>query len=243
MKLFFSLICLIAAVPLWAQTPAEVINRARATVGEEKALNSLVTLQMTGGIVPADPKIPEATLLIIARKPESQRLEVKVDDLVETTILNGDKACIVRSNLNADASQMRTLTPEELARVRYSTHQFFSFYRPDFKNGELVTYEGIEQRRGVRCHKLVYRFPDGVTTTRFFAVNDDRLVSTISPGGLESVGIGRQLIGGIRFPERIEYYENGEKLHTVVITNVFVNKPLPDGIFAIPEGSPTPPRG
>jgi len=221
-----------------AQSPSvvDIIDRARATVGEESALDGLVTLQMTGGIVPSDPKMPEASLLIIARKPSSQRLELRVDDLVETTILDGGKACIIRSNLNSDASRMRPLTEEELERVRYSTRHFFSFYRPDFKNGEKVSYDGIEQRRGVRCHKLVYSYPDGRSTTRFFAVNDDRLVSMVSQGGVESVEVGSQVIGGIRFPEKVEYYERGEKLHTVVLTNVFVNRPLPEGIFEVPQG-------
>ncbi|MFP4068979.1 MAG: hypothetical protein ACLFVC_02250 [Opitutales bacterium] len=236
MKHLLPFLSLLWVLPAGAESPSEIIDRARATVGEEKALDGLVTLQMTGGILPADPKMPEAGLLIVARKPASQRLEVKVDDLVETTILNGREACIVRTNLEAETSQMRPLTDAELDRVRYSTRQFFSFYQPDFKNGEKVAYEGIEQRRGIRCHKLVYSYPDGITTTRFFAVNDDRLVSMISHGGVESVERGSQSIGGIRFPEKVEYFEDGEKLHTVVLTNVFVNKPLPEGIFSVPEG-------
>jgi len=242
MKFILPVLLSLSALTAAAKAPSvsEIINRARATVGEEKALDSLVTLQMTGGIVPADPKMPEAALLIIARKPSSQRLEVKVDDLVETTILNGKRACIIRSNLESDASQMRLLEEKEFKRVKYSTRQYFGFYRPDFKNGEQVRYDGIEQRRGLRCHKLVYDYPDGTTTVRYFAVNDDHLVSTVSDSGVESVELGSQLIGGIRFPERVEYYEDGDKLHTIVLSNVFVNKPLPSGIFEIPEGRKRP---
>ncbi|WP_269526225.1 hypothetical protein [Coraliomargarita parva] len=230
---------LFCVVGLSAQTPSasEIINRARATIADESVLDGLVTLQMTGGIVPAEPKMPDATLLIIARKPGSQRLEVRVDDLVETTILSGEDACIIRSNLNAKASQMRTLTGKEMDQVQYSTRQYFSYFRPDFKNGERVSYEGIEQRRGIRCHKLVYSYPEeGPVTVRYFAVNDDSLVSTVSDAMVESVESGTQLIGGIKFPERVEYYQDGKKLHTVVLTNIFVNKPLPDGIFTIPQG-------
>ena len=238
MKLILPILVCLSTLAAAAKSPSvnEIIDRARATVGEEKKLNDLVTLQMTGGILPANPKMPEANLLIIARKPGSQRLEVKVDDLVETTILNGNRACIIRSNLESDTSQMRLLEEKELNRVKYSTRQYFGFYRPDVKNGEQVRYEGIEQRRGLRSHKLVYQYPNGTTTVRYFAVNDDHLVSTISHSGVESVEQGTQLVGGIRFPERVEYYEEGEKLHTIVLSNVFVNKPLPSGIFKIPEG-------
>ena len=240
MKLL-SYICLIAlTAPLFAASPKinSIVKRARATVGTEAALNSVVTLKMEGWIEPAESKLPGATILIISRKPCSQRLEVKVDDLVETTILDGDSGCIIRSNLSdtAKRSQMRTMTEEELKRVAFSTRQLFSFFGADFKSGEQIEYEGIEQRRGVRCHKLLYSYPDGMTTTRYFAVNDDTLVSTITDQGVESVEVGERIVSGIKFPRRVEYYQDNKMLHTVVISNVQVNAPLTRGIFTIPTG-------
>ena len=243
MKLILS-ICLVAlAAPLFAATPSvrDIVQRARATVGTEAALSGLVTLQMSGGIEPSESKLASATLLIIARKPCSQRLEVKMGDLVETTILDGDAGCIIRTNLNDDArrSQMRSMADKELQRVAFSTRQFFSFFGADFKSGERITYEGIEQRRGVRCHKLAYSYPAGISTTRYFAVNDDTLVSTVTDVGVESVEIGEQVVGGIKFPQKVEYYQDSKMLHTIVLTNVEVNKPLQSGIFTIPTGQPT----
>ncbi|MGJ8640847.1 MAG: hypothetical protein ACSHYA_15765 [Opitutaceae bacterium] len=239
MKILLS-ICLFAIVaPLFAQTSDvdEIINRARATIGPDDVLDGLVTLQISGSLEPNNAKVPPAAIVIIARKPSSQRMEIRIDDIVETHILNGDHACVIRSSLDQGASQMRRLTPPEMVRVKFSTRQFFSFYRPDLKNGELVTYEGIEQRRGIRCHKLSYLYSDGRATIRFFSVNDGKLVSTLTENQLESVAIGVQRIGGIRFPEAIEYYEGGAKLHTVHLTSIKTNKPLQEGIFDIPEGN------
>jgi hypothetical protein len=243
MKLLSSF-CLLALVsPLFAGVPQvrEIVERARATIGSEAALDGLVTLQMSGWIEPAESKLPSAAILIIARKPCSQRLEVRVDDLVETTIMESGAGCIIRSNLSDEAkrSQMRKLNDEELMRSAFSTRQFFSFYGADFKKGERITYEGIEQRRGLRCHKLLYSYPDGISTTRYFAVNDDTLVSTVTDTGVESVEIGEQIIDGIKFPERVEYYQNQKMLHTLVIRNIEVNQPLESGIFTIPTGQPT----
>lgn len=227
-----------AAASLQAQgvTANEVIDRARATVGTESALDGLITLQLVGSLEPADPEMPSATLLIIARKPASQRLEIRADDIVETTLLNGGRGCIIRSNLNAEASQMRDLVGPELQRVLYSTRQYFNFYRPDFKNGEKVLLEGIENHRGQRAYKLVYQYPDGLETIRYFSVQDDTLVATITENGVESVGLGSQSVGGIKFPKEIEYYEGERKLHTILLHEVKVNKPLAAGIFEIPEG-------
>jgi hypothetical protein len=225
-----------AASNLTAQEtdPSVIIDRARATVGTESALENHVTLRLVGRLEPADPKMPSATLLIVARKPCSQRMEIRVDDIVETTILKGKKACIIRSNLSADASKMRELKGLELERIRYSTRQFFKYFRPDHRRGEKVTLAGIEPRRGKRCYKLSYRYPDGLETIRFFSLENDQLVSTITENGVESVGVGAQVIDGIKFPEQIEYYEGDRMLHTITFESVYVNQPLASGIFDIP---------
>lgn len=215
--------------------PKAIIDRARATVGTESALDNHVTLRLVGRLEPADRKMPSATLLIVARKPCSQRMEIRVDDIVETTILKGKKACIIRSNLAADASQVRDLTGPELERIRYSTRQFFRYFRPDHRRGEQVTFAGIEPRHGQRCYKLSYRYPDGLETIRFFSLEEDRLVSTITGNGVESIGFGTRLVGGIKFPEQIEYHENDRKLHTIVFEEIQVNQPLASGIFDIPK--------
>ncbi|MGB0415355.1 MAG: hypothetical protein ACPGKS_00750 [Coraliomargarita sp.] len=215
---------------------SEVVQRARATVATEERLKNLVTLKITGRIVPADPAAPEAIVHMVARKPRSQRLEVRVGEVVETTILSGNEACMIRSNLSDDKShRMRNLSDAERQRISVSTRQMFSYFRPHYRGGEQIVYEGIEQRRGVRSHKLVYQYPDqGPSTTRFFAVNDDTLVSVITDQGVESVEIGTQLVDGIKFPEKIEYYQGNQRLHTLVLQKVKVNKPLREDVFDIP---------
>jgi hypothetical protein len=227
-----------AAATLSAQevSETEIINRARATVGLESALDGLVTLQLTGQLEPANSEMPPATILIVARKPLSQRLEIKIDDIVETTILDCGKGCIIRSNLNADASQMRDLIGPELDRVTFSTRQFFNFYRPDFKHGETVSFQGTETYRGERCYKLLYEYPEGLKTIRYFSMANDTLVSTVTENGVESIGTDLVSVEGIKFPQRIDYYEGERKLHTIVLHEIKVNKPLPAGIFEIPQG-------
>ncbi|MFP4157879.1 MAG: hypothetical protein ACLFU4_09710, partial [Opitutales bacterium] len=68
----FTGVLLMMAAPLRAEdaiTPVAIIDRARATVGTEDRLEGLVTLELVGELAPADPSVPEATLLILARKP------------------------------------------------------------------------------------------------------------------------------------------------------------------------------
>jgi hypothetical protein len=239
---FCILVSLSSVVSLAAQTdPTEdIIKRARATLGSEEALDAVVTLRFEGRLEPADPQVDAANILIMARKPSSQRLEIRVDDMVETTILNGKEGCIIRTNLLEDRSKMRALTDMELERVLYSTRQFFNYYQPDYAYGEQVVSEGIMTHRGERSHKLRYVYPNGFETLRFFSVAEDRVVSVVAENGVESVNQGEQFVKGIKFPERIEYFEGDRKLHTIVLSRISVNEPLPAGIFDIPS-APSPP--
>lgn len=219
-------------------TVNEIINRARATVGTEETLNGVITLTLISQIEPAQPNIPPSAVVLTMRKPNSQRLELRSGDLVETTIVHGKKCAVIRSNLEEDISQGRPLSPEEFQRVKLSMNQQFNFFRPDFKNGETVKYAGIQQRRGIRCHKLVYGYPEGPRTVRFFSVADDTHVSTLfvkESGNLELVNVGTQLSGGIKFPLKKEYYLDGKKLHTMVYKVVEVNRTLKEGLFEVPE--------
>lgn len=226
------------AVPLIASDKQieAIIQDARATVGEEAALEGLVTLKMSGRIEPADPKLPVARILLIARKPCSQRVEVNVDNLVETTLLDGSSGCIIRSNLESvdERSQIRRMTAEEIRRMTFNTRQLFSFYRGHPKQVESVSYEGIEPRRGMDCHKLVYSYPQGISITRYFSVDRKELVSTVTDKNVENVEVGTQTVAGIRFPKRIEYYVDDKLLHTLVLETIEVNKPLQVGVFTVP---------
>jgi hypothetical protein len=220
------------AVPPSAE---DVVTRARSLRGVESCLRNLVTLQISGRILPATLDIPEAKVLLTARRPLSQRLEVHIDDLVETTILNGKRSCMIRSNASVEGShQMRPLSAKEVERFRLSTLNFFNFYRPDSRGGETLTYGGIVLHRGERCHRLIYACPDGSETTRFFAVSDSRLVSERNCRGIETVEVGGQAVGGIQFPEKIESFQDGRLLHTFVLDKVLVNKPLRSGVFTVP---------
>ena len=214
---------------------SSIISRARATVGVDEKLNDLVTLQMVGQLEPVARKVPPAKIVIISRKPASQRMEIRVDDIVETTFLNGEEGCLVRSNSSNEAAQMRYLTQPEIERVAYNTRQLFSFFSPDFKHGERVTYEGLEMRRGVRCHKLLYTYPDGMSTTRYFCTETDVLISTVTDNGIESVAVATSTVQGIIFPKVIEYYNDGKKMHVISLSKIIVNNPLPEGIFDFPK--------
>jgi len=71
--------------------------------------------------------------------------------------------------------------------------------------------------------------------TRYFSVSDDTLVASVTDTGTESVELEHQVINGIKFPSKVEYYDSQKKLHTIEMSQIEANKPLPVGIFDIPD--------
>lgn len=234
--LLLSWILLTASLIASEKTVEAIIDDARAIVGSETDLNRLVTLKISGRIEPAELKQLNTRYTLIAREPCSQRLEVRTGNTVEITLLKGSSGYFILSDLH-DAHkrpQFRKMTTEEICRMAFNTRQLFNFYREDVENGESIHYAGIEQRCDIDCHKLVYTNSDGISTTRYFSVDRKVLVSTITDKGVENIEVGEQIIDGIRFPQKIEYYQDGKLLHTMVLEVIEVNKPLRAGIFNMP---------
>jgi hypothetical protein len=215
-----------------------VIERARENLGLDAKLRAVVTLKIKGQIEPANPKLMPAEVLLVARKPSSQRLEVLIDDIVETTLLHGDKGVLIRSSPSDGLSSMRPLSASELESIRQSTHHLFCFYEPDLQNFEHVRHIGTTNWREQFCDVLVYNAPIGRKTVRYFSRKDARLVATIREQAGEKIEIveaGDLVVDGVRFPKTQYYYQDGKLLHRFSITEVEINNALEAGIFDIPE--------
>ncbi|CAI8342989.1 MAG: Uncharacterised protein [Opitutia bacterium UBA7350] len=237
----FILILLAAVALLPAQTPTagSVIERARQALGSESALVDMVTLRIEGQVKPNDSKLMPARIVLTARKPCSQRLEIYVDDMLETTILHGGQAIMIRSHTKEKSmGNMRKLSEKERKCMEQSTRNLFNFYNPDYGKGELATYEGIARHRGEICDVITYTSPADIKTLRYFSRKEARLVATIrevSGEQIEIVEEGELFVDGVRFPQAQLYFQGRQALHRLEVTKVTINEALEDGIFDIPE--------
>lgn len=238
---FCILVVLASTAVLSAQTPTagSVIERARETVGSESALGNIVTLRIEGMVQPNDSRLMPAKIILTARKPASQRLEIYVDDIVETTILHGGEAIMIRSHIKEKGiGSMRRLSETERKCMEQSTRNMFNFYSPDFKKGELASYAGIARHRGEICDVVTYTGPGNTKTLRYFSRKEARLVATIrevSGEQIEIVEEGELYVDGVRFPQAQLYFQGRQPLHRMEVTKVSINEALEDGIFTIPE--------
>ena len=216
----------------------QVIERARAAISAESTLENIVTLIIEGEIEPIEDGLMSAQVRLIARKPCSQRLEVRMDDLLETTLLHGDNGSLIRTHITEGISRMRELTDAERSTIRHSTQNLFNFFRPALRDKEVVTYKGRVKRHNTLCDILVYNCEDGSSTVRYFSKENGDLISTIRKTpttSLEIVEEGEFYAEGVKFPARQFYYQDGKPLHRFEIKTIQINKALASGTFRMPE--------
>ena len=115
----------------------QILEQARAAIGEEADLNKLSSLQLVGRLTPFGADEPSARLVVIAQKPCYHRFELRYEHVVETTLCDGQRACILRAKLPDGRPQMRWLDAAQVEAIHQSVHHLFHFYRPT-QQGENV---------------------------------------------------------------------------------------------------------
>ena len=133
----------------------------------EADLNKLSSLQLVGRLTPFGADEPSARLVVIAQKPCYHRFELRYEHVVETTLCDGQRACILRAKLPDGRPQMRWLDAAQVEAIHQSVHHLFHFYQANVQQGENVRYAGTTQRHQQNCHRIVYRYPDGKQTIRW----------------------------------------------------------------------------
>lgn len=213
----------------------QIIEQARAAIGEEADLNKLSSLQLVGRLTPFGADKPSARLVVIAQKPCYHRFELRYEHVVETTLCDGQRACILRAKLPDGRPQMRWLDAAQVEAIHQGVHHLFHFYQANVQQGENIRYAGMTQRHQQNCHRIVYRYPDGKQTIRYFNCVSGRLVSVVDWNGREAEVLTWSQVQGVHYPKRVVFSKYGKVLHTIDYTQIVANNRLDERLFAMPE--------
>lgn len=213
----------------------QILVQARAAIGEEADLKKLSSLQLVGRLTPIGADKLSARLVVIAKKPRYHRFELRYQHVVETTLCDGQKACILRAKLPDGRPQMRWLDATEVEAINQSVHHLFHFYQAKVDSGESIRYTGTTQRHQQSCYRLAYRYPDGKQTIRYFNRLSGRLVSVVDWNGLEAEVLTWSQVQGVYYPKQVAYSKYGKSLHTIDYTQIVANNHLDESVFAMPE--------
>lgn len=229
---------LLAATGAIAAGADGIIDRARAYLGTEAALDSVKSLRFSGTIAEGDET--RGTIVITLEKPFQQRIERTIGDEREVTALDEFDGWTRSENLkDPEDWSLTLLTRDHIRRLQANNVENLNFFKGAERRGGRVELRGSATIDGIDCVKVAFMHGHGIEFVRYFDKATGRLVMTETENGGQIRERGEQIVSGIRFPTHLESTLEGR---TVVITfdTIVVNGDYPDSLFEVPSVMPVP---
>ena len=133
-----------------------IIQRARAFVGSEEALNRITSIHYAGRLQAEEGATGKVD--IVFQKPFYQSIVVEVENVRETTALSGyDGWRKIEDVTNESDWELTLLEAPQIRRLQANTLENLSFYRIGERNSVQVIDDGEVEIDGMTCDKLVFR--------------------------------------------------------------------------------------
>lgn len=237
----------LATVSFGAESADQVIARARAWLGSEKALNAVTTIRFKGTL-DTTAKVPSAEdknklvdrqislpAEIIFQKDYQQRITVSDTKVIETTALDGYDAWQKKANpANPSQWQVTLLDAGQVKRLRANTWENLSFFSGIERRGGAVELGGDVTVDGIACVKLSFIHADNIVFRRYFDKATGRLIKTETENGGEIREEGEIVVNGVRFPKKVINKAVGGQVTTITFDSVVLNESVPASEFAVP---------
>lgn len=241
LRVAFPVVCLGLVPAAHVHADQATLEKARAYLGAEAALDAVKSLRFVGKLEVdgADSADGTAQLEILFQKPDRQRITATNGAKTETTALDGYDAW-QRVTDSADKAdwQVTLLGPEQIKRLRANTFENLSFYRGIERVGGRVEDRGEVTVDGVACRKLAFVHGPGIVFTRSFEIATGRLVLTETESGTQIREEGEIKAGGLHFPKRIitrnALADGTTRVIKVTFSEIQVNPELDPARFAVP---------
>lgn len=242
-KIALTIIASITAFGLHAETVEQVIERARAYLGKEKALKAVNTLQYSGRVIDGEGN-QTGTISLEFKRPYLQRLELDSEAGIETTGVNGYEGWRERIDKeNPLRNGVMVLPPTQVQYLIANARENLNFFRgPETTPGGTVKLEGSAEKRGKDTWQVLFEYPGGLTYTRFFDKKTGALIATESGTPNQSsdtlptmVENGSMMVAGVKFPKEVQTYDGDKLIRSVIFDEIKVNEPIKDSIFDFPE--------
>lgn len=237
-----ALLALFAAMSLSAAEPS-IINRARAYLGGEAALNSIQTLHYHGTLelpdAPAENQVGPIAVEIIFQKPFRQRSVITSSRGTEITVLDDyDGWQRVEAADDPTRWTLVLLKTDQIKSLRANVWENLAFFRGLDAAGGSTEDLGRATVDGIVCRKLAFIHSPDVTFYRYFDETSGRLVLTETKRGESIREEGYMEVNGIKFPRVLvtETTQPDGSRRTVRITfeRISINTPVADSLFAMP---------
>jgi hypothetical protein len=231
--LWVSLALFMSPVAAGAQSASQVIERYITAIGGKKALEAIVSTDVSGSVSSADGRA--GAFVQRSKRPHLLYVSVSSGDSRWRIGFNGRAAW---QDDNVDGT--RTLFGEAASRVRAeASYVNTRFVLPD-KISQIYLV-GREQLRGHAVIVIMMLAPDGVTRTLFFDADSYLLVKDeqqTDAGVEERFFDDYRRVGQVKEPHQIEWHRSGETF-VIAIERIAHNSTVDGQAF----DAPVPPTG
>lgn len=216
-------------ITVQAQSASDVIERHVDAIGGRKAVERIVSTEVSGRVSTADGRSGVFTQR--AKRPHSFSFGLSWGDARWRTGFNGRSAWV-----DGTLEGTRTLHGSEASRVRAGARYASSH----FIGAESTTQLSIVARDQVRGRQVIIVAavaPDGVRRTLFLDANSYLLVKDeeqTDAGVEERFFDDYRRVDEVLEPHRIEWHRNGETLQ-IAVERVAHNTPLDGAVFDAPS--------
>ncbi len=232
--------CALAASALRADVNA-TIAKARAFLGEERALDSVHSIHFVGTTVESDAKGDSEAfpIDIVFQKDFQQRITLTKPVETEIIALDDYEAWHrVQDTKAPDHGQTILYLKDKVKQLRATSWENLAFFKGIEQLGGAVVDDGLTDVNGKKAHKLTFVHEPGLVYARYFDEASGQLLLTETDQGSRIHEDGEMRAEGVRFPARIVISNtepSGEvRRVTINIQKVMVNEAFPEDFFSVP---------
>lgn len=218
-----------------------VANNVKARGGLE-AWRKIETMVSIGQLETGNPSAPRVPFVLQQARPNKTRFEVHVHEKTSVRVFNGMEGWKLRQS-RGGGPELLAYTAEEIKAARDGLGIDGPLIDHQAK-GIGVDFEGMDEVAGKKTYRLIVKLPSGATrrwwidAASFLDVKYERESQTAAgQTGTVTVSFANyKSIDGLQIPHSIVTgQESGKGLETMVIEQVFLNRPMGDKVFSEPH--------
>jgi len=235
---------LTAGHSLAADSVADVVAKARASVGSETVLNSLKSIHYVGTLetveaTPEGPKTNKFKVELIYQKPFRSRIIITTEKKIEITALDDYEAWQRQQDPKDKDNWVVTLMPPaQVKSLRANTWESLAFFGGAENADIQVEDRGVVDVDGVKCRKLAFIHDEGIFFIHYFSTDTGRLMLTETDQGAKVHETGEIKTGGLRLAKQYittNLLSDGKnRVVTMTFDQITLNENFAPDLFQVP---------
>lgn len=222
-----------------AQTADEIIKKNIDAKGGLSKLKSIKTIRLTGLFSMPPMGIEDATITVVAKRPNLIRMDIEVMGMVVVRAFDGETAWQIMPTQMGDMETGEM--PEDDAKEMKRESDFDGYLIDYKKKGHKVELIGKEDMEGTEVYNLKVTLKDGYVVNFYFDTNNFLELKSKAKTSFQGQDMEGETfysdykeVAGILFSHSIEMKLDGQTSQQVIFEKIELNVDVEDDYFKMP---------